>query len=569
MNVVIRSLIFFNKVFYEGKFLENRDLIKLFDSIRKNKGLIKVPQSLQKNKILYDVIRSYQLDCFERASNEFLNFESNSDKIEKDIFFKNSCKLLRIFFPDSIFYYYKRNEETGGYELFFSEVQNNEIITSIEEALVEGILELVSSSQEIRSFENIYYLEKKTYLTPFPLILNNEKIGIFIAICEKKASINIDILFIFERLMQILATNINAIQLNDQLTKKKNTLSLFIDVTENISYIKTIDENIKGIILALQKAVNCSLTGIILVDKNGQLFFKYVTKDLYNYIIKHKWSFGKDIFSECIEKNISFNITDMHKSRLYSKTFTIVSDQLKSFLVYPLKAVNFVGCFFAGRLINEPSLGHEEYDIVMTMIKNLSIFLNNIALYDEIKINYELTTAALASAIEAKDPYTKGHSQRVMRYSLLIGKNFGLNESALRTIRLAAMLHDIGKIGIPEAIILKRGPLNEYEYKIMKKHPYIGYTIIKNIKYLSAGFPFVLYHHEKLNGSGYPFGLKSEKIPLFARIAAVADSFDALTSDRPYRKGLSFADAILEMQKYSGIYFDKQLVDILIKTLKS
>lgn len=397
----------------------------------------------------------------------------------------------------------------------------------------------------------------------------DKKIGIIIAVSKNSFNKSQCSLPIFFSLVDYLTPIIYSFQLKYQLNQNQQSISLLVDVTENLSYVKPIEENIKGVINSLSQSINCSISGLILLDKNSKLFFKFISKGLYSLILQKKWDLGSDIFSECVNKNLSFIVNNMYKNKVYAKTYKIVSDNIRSFLVYPLNAVNFKGCFFAGRLNNENQFSHEEYDITMTMIKNLGIFLNNISLFNELKVNYELTTSALASAIEAKDPYTKGHSQRVMRYSLLIGKNLGLNEKSLRIIKLAGLLHDVGKIGIPEAIILKKGPLNDQEYKIMKKHPYIGYLIVKDINYLKSGIPFVLYHHEKLDGSGYPYGLKDDKIPLFARIAAVADYFDAVTSDRPYRKGLTFNEAIISIKKNSGILFDKEIVDAFIEGIKS
>lgn len=542
------------------------DFQNLYQIIKQKKGLLKFPKEFIDDKNSKEILKDLQTHVFEKSIETSFNKVSLNDYY---VFFAKIFALLRIFISDGKFSYYYYEEFGKNYELFYSEIEDYSILSSIEEAIEEGIINLVSNLNEVRSFENIYYERAKTYITPIPVFLYGKKIGIIVGISENLLKQNENISHLFFCLVNNIAPLLYSSQLNYQLQKKQQSLSLLIDVTEDLSYVKPIEDNIKGVIRSLSQSINCNISALILMDSNSQLYFKFTSKGLYPLILQRKWKIGADLFSESISKNLSFIINNMHKNRIYIKTFKIVSDQIKSFLVYPLQAVNFKGCFFAGRLKDEKQFSHEEYDLVMTMIKNLGIFLNNIYLFNELKVSYELTTSALASAIEAKDPYTKGHSQRVMRYSLLIGKKLGLNEESLKTIKLAGLLHDVGKIGIPEAIITKKGPLNEKEYKIMKKHPYIGYLIVKDIDYLKSGIPFVLYHHEKLDGSGYPYGLKEDKIPLFARIAAVADYFDALTSDRPYRKGLSFNDAMLEIKKNSEKQFDKEVVDAFIEGLKT
>ncbi len=546
-----------------GNFKEITNIYKL---INQKKGLLKLPQKYNQDKLINNLLKDLQTHVFENAINQVLEKSSLGNDKE---FFQKLYKFFQVFLPDAKFYYYYYEEISNTYELFHYTDENYYYISSIEEAIEEGIINLVSNINEVRSFENIYLENEKTFITPIPIVLYGKKIGIIIGLSSHEMKLSDSIYHLFIAFVKQIAPILYSYQLQFQLIQKQTSLSLLVDVTENLSYIKPIEDNIKGVIKSLSQSINCSISGLILVDKDSKLYFKFSSNDLYPLIMQKRWKLGSDIFSECITKNLSFIINNMYKNRIYIKTYKIVSDQIRSFLVYPLEAVNFKGCFFAGRLKDERQFSHEEYDITMTMIKNLGIFLNNISLFNEVKVSYEMTTSALALAIEAKDPYTKGHSQRVMRYSLLIGKKLGLNEDSLRTIKLAGLLHDVGKIGIPEAIILKKGPLNEQEYKIMKKHPYIGYLIVRDINYLKSGIPFVLYHHEKLDGSGYPYGLKEDKIPLFARIAAVADYFDALTSDRPYRKGLSFNEAITEIKKNSGKYFDSEIVNAFIEGLKS
>jgi HD-GYP domain-containing protein (c-di-GMP phosphodiesterase class II) len=145
----------------------------------------------------------------------------------------------------------------------------------------------------------------------------------------------------------------------------------------------------------------------------------------------------------------------------------------------------------------------------------------------------------LANAIEVRDPYTRGHVERVMNYAQTIAEYLGWTREEINHLRFGSILHDIGKIHISEEILTKAGPLTDEEWIEMKKHPEMGVELIKDIHYLESALPVILYHHERWNGSGYPRGLKGENIPVIARIVAIADSFDAMTTIRPYRNELT------------------------------
>ncbi|HOQ01159.1 MAG TPA: HD domain-containing protein [Acetivibrio clariflavus] len=188
--------------------------------------------------------------------------------------------------------------------------------------------------------------------------------------------------------------------------------------------------------------------------------------------------------------------------------------------------------------------------------------------YSEIQYGYLQTVMCLANSIEAKDPYTRGHCQRVMEISCELGRAMGLSEDDIEDLRYAAILHDIGKIGISASILNKPGKLTEEEFNEIKKHPSIAYNILKDVDFLRNGLNGVLQHHERYDGKGYPNGLKKDEICIFGRILCVADAFDAMTSDRPYRKGMSMEEAIRELERCKGTQFDPQIVDVLISMVQ-
>ena len=187
----------------------------------------------------------------------------------------------------------------------------------------------------------------------------------------------------------------------------------------------------------------------------------------------------------------------------------------------------------------------------------------------EIQDTYQATLEALMQALDMRDTETQGHSLRVVEYTVEIAVRMDVREPELTEIRRGALLHDIGKIGIPDAILRKPGKLDSSEWEVMKRHPELGYNMLAGIKFLEPAREIVVCHQEKFDGSGYPRGLKGERIPLGARVFAVADTFDAMTSTRPYRTGLPYEVARQEIIDYSGTQFDPKVVQAFLSIPRS
>jgi HD-GYP domain-containing protein (c-di-GMP phosphodiesterase class II) len=205
----------------------------------------------------------------------------------------------------------------------------------------------------------------------------------------------------------------------------------------------------------------------------------------------------------------------------------------------------------------------EASDVSSTVLAIISIVasvtataVENSQLVSRIEKNYFSTVEALAAAIEAKDPYTRGHSKRVTQFAIVLAERFGVSEAEIRNLQYGATLHDIGKIGISGKILNKPGRLTDKEFSVIKQHPVIGERIIERVDFLQGARPIVRNHHERFDGSGYPDGLKDEEIPFAARIVGIVDFFDALTSDRPYRKAYSFEQVMLIIRESIGKEFD-------------
>lgn len=202
----------------------------------------------------------------------------------------------------------------------------------------------------------------------------------------------------------------------------------------------------------------------------------------------------------------------------------------------------------------------EDKKLLETLANQVAIAIENSQLYSQIKTNFYETVESLAEAIEKKDRYTGGHTKRVVHYSMCIAKYMNLTSGELERIRLAAVLHDVGKIGIEDKILKKGSELTAEEWKVMQTHPDQGWDIMCRVKGLKDVIGGMRYHHERWDGKGYPLGLKGEEIPLVARVISVADTYDAMVSTRPYRKGLDPKKAFDEITRHGGTQFDPTVV---------
>ena len=188
---------------------------------------------------------------------------------------------------------------------------------------------------------------------------------------------------------------------------------------------------------------------------------------------------------------------------------------------------------------------------------------------EQLERAYLDTIQSLRYAVEAKDPYTRGHSDRVSEYAVLIGRKMGLSEDEIKTLQIGGLFHDIGKIGVPDSILQKEAKLTDDEYSQIKNHPSIGAHILGEAEAFKDIIPIVKYHHERFDGRGYPSRLSGEKIPLLARITAVADTFDAMTSKRSYRNALDIQYVKEEIERCKGTQFDPKIAEVFLEILNN
>jgi putative nucleotidyltransferase with HDIG domain len=208
-----------------------------------------------------------------------------------------------------------------------------------------------------------------------------------------------------------------------------------------------------------------------------------------------------------------------------------------------------------------------DLEIINVLASQASISIENARLYHNIRDNYLKTVRGFALAVEAKDRYTHGHSENVMKYTVVLARELGLKAQEIEQIKYAGLLHDVGKIGVKETILNKPGRLTPEEFDEIKRHPELGARIISDVPFLKSLSPLVRHHHEWFAGGGYPDGIAHDQIPYGARILSVADAFEAMTSDRPYRKSMPLERAMEIMEKEKGSQFDPSIVDVFLKII--
>jgi len=274
-----------------------------------------------------------------------------------------------------------------------------------------------------------------------------------------------------------------------------------------------------------------------------------------------------------LEKDISAQLKELLEQALYQMEIFESVACIPSYFRDELLAI-----LILGSKENGEKFAQDELDFFAALASDVAMAIRNAQLFTELELELDKkqklfihTTIALSAAIDAKDHYTRGHTARVTNLSLEIAKRFlqknkkELDIKFLEDVNIAGLLHDIGKIGIPESILNKQGPLNEEEKKCMHEHTLIGVTILQPIRELDQAILGVKYHHERYDGAGYPEGLKGEQIPLIALIISAADAFDAMITDRPYRRALSKKEAMEEIKRGSGGQFDPEVASLLLE----
>ncbi|MGB9628363.1 MAG: HD domain-containing phosphohydrolase [Thermodesulfobacteriota bacterium] len=376
----------------------------------------------------------------------------------------------------------------------------------------------------------------------------------------------------------------------DKNTKKVKKVEKKIDLNEWVSKLKRIEERVERLALLSQlgqilnstlderevrrrameaatQLMKAEVGSLLMVDEQKQQIYfdialgdreeeiKTIYLNMGEGIAGWVAREGKPLIVNAPEKDPRFFKGVDERTDFKTRNLICVPVKVKGKVIGVLEAINKKG----GEEFNK-----EDLSLFTSLSDQVAIALDNSRLYQELEEMFFQTAESLADAIEKRDPYTGGHTQRVTSYSLAIANYLSLGPLEKKWLKIASVLHDVGKIGIEDQILRKPAQLTPEEFNLIKRHSNMGAEIIEHIRQLKEIVPGVKYHHEQMNGKGYPEGLKGEDIPLLAKIVAVADTYDAMTTDRPYRSALSKKTAIEELKKCSGTQFDQEVVNAFV-----
>ncbi len=344
----------------------------------------------------------------------------------------------------------------------------------------------------------------------------------------------------------------------------KEAVSLY-KISEAMGSTIRLDFLLNLILETAIKELNADMASVLLLDEKTNRLIPEASLGVPPEMKKSGLLTGQD--------NISKRVIKQGRPRVFDKNEIgerLLPHQLRknirSVIIHPLMAKGKV----IGILILIRSEGRIS-PFTTGQLHSLSIIaskaasaIENSRLYEELKESYLQTLTALANAVEARDIYTRGHTEGVCYMAQSLCREMGWNEEKLWEVKMGGILHDIGKIGVPDAILNKAEALTQEEFEIMKQHPTCGAKILEGISFLAPAVPYVLYHHERFDGKGYPFGLRKDRIPIQGRLMAVVDTFDAMTSDRPYRKAKSFKMALKEIRECAGTQFDPHIAELFL-----
>jgi len=357
-------------------------------------------------------------------------------------------------------------------------------------------------------------------------------------------------------------------ELNRKLSEKLEEMTLLYETAKLTSSSLELDEMLSKAFNSAVKILNAETGSLMLFDSKGEVL-----------TIKKSYGLNEEIIRKTIVKKgetIVGSVAQSGEPLIIHGRADISSikgrkkyEKVNSICV-PLKTrKGVIGVINLNRKEDANPFTEDNLKLLFTMANDVAFAIENATLYQNLHESYLSIIRALVSALELKDSHTRGHSEAVTKYTAALAKKLKLSPQEIESIEVAAVLHDIGKIGVQESILNKSEKLDDEEWKEIKRHPEFSYKILKEVNFPWDVKPIIYAHHERYDGKGYPAGLKGEKIPLGAKILAVADTFAAMTSDRAYRKGLSKEMAIEELKRVAGTQLDPELVKVFVEMLMS
>lgn len=351
------------------------------------------------------------------------------------------------------------------------------------------------------------------------------------------------------------------------LRRKIKRLETLINTSIIFSGILDIDELLDTVMQKAEEVMEAEASSVFRIDeKRKDLYFITARGEKGKEAKEIRVPMGKGIVGWVAEHGKPLLVPDVRKDRRW---FRGVDEKTKwvtrSILAVPLVVKGkVIGVAEVLNKKGDRKFDKADLELFAALGNQIAIAVENASLYSDLDKLFLSSIRAIVEAVDAKDPYTRGHSSRVVEYALQIGRALTRNKDKLKEIEISAILHDVGKIGIPDKILGKPGRLTRREQTYMERHPEFSAAIVEPIELLKKLMKNIMHHHERIDGDGYPGGLMGRNIPLVARIICIADAFDAMTTDRPYRKRKSTRTALRELQRHAGTQFDQKLVSIFV-----
>ena len=351
---------------------------------------------------------------------------------------------------------------------------------------------------------------------------------------------------------------------------KYNKNFKMLTVIEKLNTKLRLKPFLKEIERGLKDLLECDAVSVLTYDKKANMLRFLATSGGRSGLIESIPVPMKSIAGTVFKENKTMIFNDLLKDpRHFKGTDKKLKYVTKNIVASPIYSENKeIGVIEALNKDNDGNFTWEDAKILGAFAKAIGFKMENILSYEEMSSSFKSVILAMATAIDKRDNYTHLHSENVKYYSLIIGRNYGLNEKDLELLEMSALLHDFGKVGIPDNVLLKQGKLTKEEFEVIRSHPLIGEKLLKNIEMMPKEvIDGVVCHHEKYNGKGYPRGLKDGEIPLFGRIIAVADVYDALTTARPYKDPWPKSKAIKMLIEEKNEAFDPEMVDTFLSSM--
>jgi len=360
--------------------------------------------------------------------------------------------------------------------------------------------------------------------------------------------------------------------LSGRLEKEnKARLELVYEVSKRVGSVPRMTQMLEQVIKMTQQTLNASAASILLFrDSDQELYFEVASGPVGKSLRQVKLNTQYGIAGQVARTGRPLIVNDVTRSANFHKMIDDTTGfATKSLVCAPLIVHRkILGVIEVLNKRDGSEFGEQDLEAVVSVATTSAMAIENTRLHQTVLEAYKNTITALAAAIDAKDPYTCGHSQRVQEYSLLAGAFLSLSNEEMETLEYAGILHDVGKIAIDSQILNKPGTLTASEWEIMHEHPIVGADLLTEIPFLEKSSELVLCHHERFDGKGYPNGTKGENIPLGARLIAVADAFDTMTTDRAYRPAMSVDAAVRELHNGAGSQFCPVAVKAFISGLR-